>query len=480
MFRANSKGNRTQRQVVPRPGILVLSLTLLALVVGACAPGSSVAPTTSTAASTPAATSGASQPAGPSGSATAAGPTCGTSPVVLNAYFETGFDLPFKLSAEFTKQFPNVTWNISQDQFSNLMTSTPRLLAGDNPPDLIRLPTMVSLVKDKLLKNLDDYVTAFGWDKWPAAQLAQNRVGSDGTRGSGSLYAAGLNYSLTGVFYNKKLATQIGMTQPPATVAAFEDLLAKAKAANLQPIMAWNASASGGGLAFPLQQLMAAYGPTQPINDWIFQKSAATIDTPTNLTAAQHLQQWVAAGYFPKDANAIEYTDANARFGKGEGVFMFNGDWQDAAYDKDFAGNVGFFVFPSGTDGGSVAAMSAPLTYGIAAKAKNADCAAFFLNWVATNDAARQVDVTVGGSNPGGPTDLAIPPAAAGSIINDTLAAGGTVAKSNGAMDFIANATGSIFAKGWTPELQKMIGGKQTADGLLKAVQAEYQKELAQ
>ena len=480
MFRANPKGNRTQRQVVPRPGILVSSLTLLALVVGACAPGASVAPTTSTAASTPAATSGASQPAGPSGSATAAGPTCGTSPVVLNAYFETGFDLPFKLSAEFTKQFPNVTWNISQDQFSNLMTSTPRLLAGDNPPDLIRLPTMVSLVKDKLLKNLDDYVTAFGWDKWPAAQLAQNRVGPDGTRGSGSLYAAGLNYSLTGVFYNKKLATQIGMTQPPATVAAFEDLLAKAKAANLQPIMAWNASASGGGLAFPLQQLMAAYGPTQPINDWIFQKSGATIDTPTNLTAAQHLQQWVTAGYFPKDANAIEYTDANARFGKGEGVFMFNGDWQDAAYDKDFAGNVGFFVFPSGTDGGSVAAMSAPLTYGIAAKAKNADCAAFFLNWVATNDAARQVDVTVGGSNPGGPTDLAIPPAAAGSIINDTLAAGGSVAKANGAMDFIANSTGSIFAKGWTPELQKMIGGKQTADGLLKAVQAEYQKELAQ
>ena len=76
---------------------------------------------------------------------------------------------------------------------------------------------MVSLVKDGLLKNLDEYVTAFGWDKWPAAQLAQNRVGTDGTRGAGSLYAAGLNYSLTGVFYNKKLATQIGMTAPPKT-----------------------------------------------------------------------------------------------------------------------------------------------------------------------------------------------------------------------------------------------------------------------
>jgi raffinose/stachyose/melibiose transport system substrate-binding protein len=306
----------------------------------------------------------------------------------------------------------------------------------------------------------------------------QDRVASDGTRGSGSLYAAGLNYSLTGVFYNKKLAQQIGMTQPPTTVAEFEDLLAKAKSAGLQPIMQWNATASGGGLAFPLQNLMAAYGPTEPINDWIFQKQGATIDTPTNQTAAQHLQQWVKAGYFPKDANAIEYTDANARFGKGEGVFMFNGDWQDATYDKDQPGNVGFFVFPPGASGGTLAAMSAPLTYGIATKAKHADCAAFFLNWVATNEKARAIDVAIGGSNPGGPTDLPVPQGAAGSVTNATLAAGADVAKDNGAMDFIANATGSIFAQGWTPELQKMIGGKQDAPGLLKAVQAEYVKEL--
>jgi raffinose/stachyose/melibiose transport system substrate-binding protein len=71
-------------------------------------------------------------------------------------------------------------------------------------------------------------------------------------------------------------------------------------------------------------------------------------------------------------------------------------------------------------------------------------------------------------------------PAASGSVTNETLAAGAEVAKANGTMDFIANATGSIFAQGWTPELQKLVGGKQTADGLLKAVQAEYLKELAQ
>jgi raffinose/stachyose/melibiose transport system substrate-binding protein len=458
--------------VMERPTRL-LGLAVAAILVGACATPGAVSSPSAAPASVAATASAAASASGAAG-----GPTCGTAPVKLNAYFETGFDLPFKLSEEFTKQYPNVTWDIKQDQFTNLMSSTPRLLSGDNPPDLIRLPSMVSLVKDGLLKNLDDYVTAFGWDKFPAAQLAQNRVGSDGTRGSGSLFAAGLNYSLTGVFYNKKLAQQIGMTEPPKTVADFEQLLAKAKSAGLQPIMAWNATASGGGLAFPLQNLMAAYGPTQPINDWIFQKPGASIDTATNLTAAQHLEQWIKAGYFPKDVNAVEYVDANARFGKGEGVFMFNGDWQNAVYDKDMAANVGFFVFPSAQADGTVAAMSAPLTYGIAAKAKNADCAAFFLNWVATNDKAREIDVAVGGSNPGGPPDLAVPKAAA-PITNETLSAGAEVAKDNGAMDFIANATGSIFAQGWTPELQKMVGGKQNAAGLLKAVQAEYEKELA-
>ena len=139
---------------------------------------------------------------------------------------------------------------------------------------------MVSFAKDGLLKNLDGYATAFGWDKWPVPQLNQNRVAADGTRGSGSLYAMGLNYSLTGIFYNKKLAAQIGMTEPPKTLAEFEDLLAKAKAAGLLPIMEWGSAKSGMGLAFPLQNLMASVGPVGPINDWIFQKKGATIDTP--------------------------------------------------------------------------------------------------------------------------------------------------------------------------------------------------------
>ena len=128
-------------------------------------------------------------------------------------------------------------------------------------------------------------------------QLNQNRIDADGVRGSGTLYAMGLNYSLTGIFYNKTLAAQIGMTEPPKTVAEFDDLLAKAKEAGLQPIMQWGSAKSGMGLAFPLQNLMAAYGPVGPINDWIFQKPGATIDTPENLLAAQEAHRQIAADH---------------------------------------------------------------------------------------------------------------------------------------------------------------------------------------
>ena len=238
-----------------------------------------------------------SSPAASDGAAV--GPSCGTEPVELLAYFETDFTLPQELAKEFTRQFPNVTWNIREDQFANLMAETPRLLSSDNPPDLIRLPSMVDLARDGLLLNLDPYVTAYGWDKWPPAELVQNRVDENGRRGSGSLYAAGLNYSMTGVFYNKEQAAQIGMTEPPKTLAEFEALLANAKEAGLLPIMQWGSAKSGMGLAFPLQNLMASLGPTEPINDWIFQKEGATIDTPSNVEAAKHLEQWIQERLLP-------------------------------------------------------------------------------------------------------------------------------------------------------------------------------------
>ncbi|MFE7845510.1 ABC transporter substrate-binding protein [Microbacterium sp. NPDC057407] len=403
-------------------------------------------------------------------------PSCGDEDVVLNAYFETGFPLPTALTEEFTKQYPNVTFDIREDQFAVITQNAPRVLQ-DSPPDLMRLPQMSELASDGLLLDLDPYAEAFGWTDWPPSQLVQLRVDEDGRRGSGPLYGQGLSYSMTGVFYNKELAEEIGMTEPPATLEEFDAALQAAKDAGITPIAQFNGGATGG-LAFPLQALMASYGDPAAINEWIFQQPDATINTPENLEAAEHLQRWIDAGYFADDINSLDYAQMMSRFIGGESLFIFNGDWESGNLDTQMPGNAGFFLMPPLEEGGSLGAMSAPLTFGIAAGAENPDCAAFFLDWAATNEEARTITVEVGGSHPMGAVDAFMPEVEPGSTTEATLDAGATIGEANGAMDFIANATGAIYAQSWTPNLQKMVAGEQTPEGLLESVQADYESQV--
>src|SRR5690606_22397789 len=111
-------------------------------------------------------------------------------------------------------------------------------------------------------------------------------------------------------------------------------------------------------------------------------------------------------------------------------------------------------------------------------QAANPQCAAFFFDWIATNEEARTLAVEIGGSHPMGPADAFMPDVDPESVTGQTLAAGATIAADNGSMEFIANATGAIYAKSWTPNLQKLVAGEQTAEGLLQAVQSDYESDV--
>ena len=135
---------------------------------------------------------------------------------------------------------------------------------------------------------------------------------------------------------------------------------------------------------------------------------------------------------------------------------------------------------PPVDEGGAHAAMSAPLTFGIGAKAKHTDCAAFFLDWVATNEEARKINVAVGGSNPGGPPDLPIP------AVDTRLGDRGHA----GRRPDVWPRTTAPWTSSPTPpapslppagrrNCRRWSGGQQDAAGLLKAVQKEYETELS-
>jgi len=395
--------------------------------------------------------------------------------ITLTIADETGFPLTDKLAEEFSKQYPNVKFKINRDSFANLTANSPRLLASNNAPDLIRLPTIGDTVKNKLLLNLDPYFKAYGWDKWSAAQLSGLRVNSQNVRGSGSLYQLGLGYSITGVFMNLNHAKTLGITAPPQTLAEFEADLALAKAANIIPIMAGD---KDGVVNFDVQALINVYGDRQKLSDWIYNVPGATYNTPGAMKGADKIREWADKGYFPSDINAIDYFTFITRFASGEGLFAFNGNWEAANVQKNLGANAKFFLFPPVNKGGKHVAMGAANSFSVPTKSKNKDEIVFFLNWIHTNAKARQITLDITGATPGGDPKTALPTVAPGSLIEDGLKMAAQLSKDNGYIDFMANATAGIYANAIIPQSQLLVGSKITGKEFVTLVQESYAKEL--
>jgi raffinose/stachyose/melibiose transport system substrate-binding protein len=430
-----------------------------ALLVSACAPGSK--------------SDAGSQPSKPARTG------IGAKPVTLRLLVNSGVDVPFftALGAKFHAKHGNVTVKVDSQDYAALTTNIAHVLSGSNVPDLVRVSQFGNLIRDHLLTGLDAYAKAYGWDAWPQSQFASTRVGPDGKqRGTGSLYGAGPGFGLTGVYYNKQLAQRIGMTQPPATVAEFEQLLGKAKAAGLQPIMI---NGKDGGSVYPLQNLQMAYaGDAQAVQDWNFAKPGASIDDAAMIKAATTLQRWGRAGYLPADVNNIDQTQAPAQFLKGKSVFFPSGNWQAPGLDKAGAGKFGFFLFPAGAAGGPSFAMTASDTLGVPAKSAHADVAAAFLDFIQTDPQARQDTVTLGGLVPAGPADAPAPTAPAGSAVAATVSAFAQLLKSNGLVGFMADATASIHVNTLIPQVQLLLGGKTSPKAFAAKIQSDYERDL--
>lgn len=451
------------------------------VVLAACGSGGGSSSSTTNAGSGSSASSGGSASSTPSSSQSAGSTSggAGGAPVTITIQSFSGGDADAltQQAALFKKQNPNVTIKIAAEGAQQLTTELPHLLSGSNPPDIVRLPEFGNLVKDKLLLNLDSYATKFGWDKWPQSQFSELRINDQGVTGEGSIYGAGPGYVIQGVLFNRKLASQIGMTQPPKTIAAFEKLLAAAKAKGFIPI---EENGVDDGTDYPLQDLQMAYANgIQNAADWVYGKKGATFDTKPTLQAATKLQAWAKAGYFNTDVNSTTGDTVAGKFvNDGKAVFMVNGAWQMPTADKKDPKGFGFFVFPGQSATDAARAPSAPWQFGIAAKSKHPDVAAAFMNFLYTNTQARQLSSDVAGYAPAGPADAPAVKVKAGTGAADVAAAFRTVAKGNGLAPFYGNATGQIRAGTIDPQLQLLVASKVTPEQFVKNVQAGYAKQL--
>lgn len=397
-------------------------------------------------------------------------------PVTLDLYLESGFTEAWDaLQEEFTNQYPNVTFNVRADSFQNLAQNAVRIINAPDAPDLIRFPTVASAAKDGLLANLDPYAEAYGWNDWPQGTLNQVRVDEDGARGSGSLYALGVGYNTTGLYYNKAKAEELGLTMPPATIDELEAMMATAAEAGEVPMMVGNADFT---VAFPYQMVQNQQSGLDALKEWIYVAPEATFELDSSVAAAETIQEWAGAGYFPDDLNAIDYATMVGRFTGGEGLFMPNGDWEAGGLTANAPGEFGFMLFPTVEEGDPHVAMAAPATYVVPETAADKDAIAYFLDWIHTDETARQIVLDVTGSTPGGPADLPAPTAPEGSVIEETLAAAAQLAEDDGAIDFIGNATTGILTSTIGPNLQLLVTDRMTPEDFASSVQAAYETEL--
>jgi raffinose/stachyose/melibiose transport system substrate-binding protein len=206
--------------VRPRHRIAVL-LATASIVFAACSGGSSPAPS-SAAPSTPA------QSGAPASQANA-------EPVTIEWWHiqnnDPGKSLWQTMADEFTAAHPNVTIEITVLENDTFKPKLQTEIQGGHVPDLFQSwggGGMAEQVEAGVLKDITADVVDWA-DTMNAGAMGMYQL-------DGKQYGIPYDLGLVGIWYNKDLFTQAGITEPPAT---WEDLLAavdKLKAAGITPI----------------------------------------------------------------------------------------------------------------------------------------------------------------------------------------------------------------------------------------------------
>ena len=373
-----------------------------------------------------------------------------------------------QLIEAFQKKYPNITIKATYDPDNTSQQNGPRIISAADTPDIARITDINSAVRGNHVVNLDAYADAYGW-KLPDSQTQVYRVGSDGKIGSGSLYAVPDGVSMTGLYWNKKVAKELGITEAPATV---EELEADMKKASDAGKLAMMMPAKEGGTSYIYQALLTNYEGRDTVQDWIIQKDGATFNTDGAVKAAQKIKDWQDAGYFSSDALALDGSTALSRFCNGEALFFPSGSWYSASINDALGDDAGWIAFPGGKADSGSAAANAVTAFGIPANAKNKNAAAAFLDFL-QSDEARQIAVD-NGYPPVGEGET---PSTDNQLLGQALTAYEGLVKTGNTTDYINNATAGMQASAIIPGFQSLIDGTMTPKAFVESIQAQYEKE---
>jgi len=274
----------------------------------------------------------------------------------------------------------------------------PAQFAAGNAPALAKQLTKAGQVLD-LRKTLQSLGV---WDQiQPAAVKTVENL-------YGGFTVMPYQFNIEGIWYNKKLFADHGITVP----TTYDELVADAAKLSATGVTPFSASGKAG---WPITRLVSGYlyrdlGPDalQAVAD-----GKAKLTDPQYVKAAQAIADLGKAGYFGKGVGSIDYDTAVQQFLTGKAAMFYMGSWElgdfnDATKNKIGADNIGFMSFPAVT-GGKGSADQIPANVGlpvaVSAKSYN-DKVGGWLSCVAKNygTSALKDQGSVSGFKPNGDT----------------------------------------------------------------------------
>src|SRR5215216_4556543 len=375
-----------------------------------------------------------------------------------------------RLNAAFQQRYPNVTIKRVAKSFEDLNKTLKLAVSGTKAPDVVQAnqgrPVMGTLVKGGLLRPLDPYAQALGWeDRYSKLLLDLNRFSSDGEQfGSGNLYGLSQMGEIVGVFYNKKK-----VSKPPRTLEEFEQSLAEAKRAGDIPIQFGNLDKWPG--IHEYETVLGRTADKEAVRDLVFARDGASFDTPEFQAAAEKVQGWADKGYFTPDFNGTGYDPAWQQFAKGKGRYLIAGTWLVADLQKAMGDDVGFMLLP-GSDAGAepIALGGESLAFAVTSQSEHPEVGAAYIDFLTNGEAATVLAET--GNLPAMPVDeAAIPDGLPGEVFD----AWGRLNDADGIIPYLDYTT-PTFYDDISGAIQELMGGKSDPAQFTAGVEKAFRK----
>jgi raffinose/stachyose/melibiose transport system substrate-binding protein len=363
---------------------------------------------------------------------------------------------------EFEDAHPGVTVEVTGYQNEDLQrTLIPNALQSGDAPDLfmvwpggeVRSQAEAGYLKD-LTDVASDTIAALGGVVKPWEV-------------DGKQYALPYTFGATGIWYNKDLFSQAGISGPPTTLPELEDAVAMLKAISVTPI--------GVGA-----------GDLWPAGHWWYQFAVAACSTNTlqNAIPARDFSDpcWIKAGELLQDFLKTKpfnegflatpaQTGADSSAGlvaNGNAAMEFMGPWDSGTIgsltpDEKVPSWLGWFPFPSvpGTAGDPTAVMGGGDGFGVSADAppETVD----LLKYILSADVQTRFAKTGAGI-------ATLPAASAGLTDPNLVASSNALAKASYVQLWIDSALGPNFGNPLNQAIVNIFAGQGTPEDVVKAL----------